>query len=100
MKKASVIILLAFFLISCSSEFPEALTGQFREPLAPCRDSDGGANFETYGRAIDYYWIRYDYCATDDVLFEAVCANFQQSAYLIHECENGCLNGVCKPKTS
>ncbi|MBW3004916.1 hypothetical protein KY310_03720 [Candidatus Woesearchaeota archaeon] len=96
--KKSLVILLFFLLVSCSPEFPEVMTGGFREPLAPCRDTDGGAVFDVYGRAIDYYVIRYDHCG-GDVLYEAVCANFQQSAYLVHECENGCLNGVCKQKS-
>ena len=98
MKKELILVLVLLLLVSCSSEFPEVVTGGFNEPIAPCRDTDGGANFDVYGRAIDYYWVRHDYCATNDVLYEAVCATFQQSAYFTYECENGCLNGVCKQK--
>jgi hypothetical protein len=93
MKKEMILLLALFLLAGCSPE----MTGGFNEPIAPCRDTDGGANFYRYGKAIDYYLIHNDYCA-GDILFEGVCATFHQSGYIMHECENGCLNGVCKQK--
>jgi len=90
MKKTMVIILLAIFLVSCNSQ----ITGEFRKPLAPCRDTDGN-DFYRYGKSIDYYNIRYDYCLDDFTLYEAVCLNFQNGGYIEHICEKGCINGVC-----
>ena len=71
------------------------MTGNFREPLAPCRDTDGGANFFTAGKAMDYYLVRTDYCVGPKTLFEAVCANFQMSGFIMHECEEKCVLGTC-----
>ncbi|MBD3304374.1 hypothetical protein GF343_04465 [Candidatus Woesearchaeota archaeon] len=93
MKKELMLILCLLVLTSCSSQ----MTGGFNEPIAPCRDTDGGANFYRHGKAIDYYMIHNDYCA-GNTLFEGVCATFQRSGYVIHECENGCQKGVCKQK--
>ena len=90
-----MIIFVLLLLVGCSSKFPEVMTGQFREPLAPCRDTDGGANYFTAGKALDYYLIRTDYCVGPKTLFEAVCANFQMSAFIMHECEEKCVLGAC-----
>lgn len=96
MKKEMTAIILLLVLASCAPEFPEVMTGEFREPLAPCRDTDGGANFNTAGKAIDYYLIHNDYCIDGKTLYEGVCATFQQSAYIVHECENRCVINRCE----
>jgi len=95
MKKEMIIIFVLFLLAGCSSGFPDVVTGDFREPLAPCRDTDGGANFYVPGQAIDYYLIRTDYCLWPKTLVEAVCTNFQMSEFITHECEEKCELGAC-----
>ena len=73
------------------------MTGQsMGEVIAPCMDSDGGANFDTPGVAQDYYFKKYDYCLDEDILYEGVCGTVQKAGYITHICENGCYRGACK----
>jgi hypothetical protein len=94
MKKEVILVILAVLLVSCTSRFPEVMTGaDFRAPAAPCIST--GTDFYKAGYARDYSTIRYDYCVGDKTLFKAVCVNMQQSGHFAHECEKGCFNGAC-----
>ena len=96
MKKELILVLFLLILAGCATQSsPDVVTGDFREPLAPCRDTDGGANYYVPGQAIDYYLIRTDYCLWPKTLVEAVCANFQMSGFITHECEEKCELGAC-----
>ncbi|MBW2973674.1 hypothetical protein KY346_04740 [Candidatus Woesearchaeota archaeon] len=94
-KELILLILVLVVLVGCSQKFPADVTGEAGQPLAPCRDTDGGAKFYTYGEAKDYYTTRSDYCVDDKMLYEGVCATFQWSGYVPHMCEHGCMNGKC-----
>ena len=95
MKKEVILIMLAFLLVSCTSRFPEVMTGaDFRAPAAPCIST--GTDFYKAGYARDYNTIRYDYCVGDKTLFKAGCVNQQMSGYARITCEKGCINGSCK----
>ena len=94
MKKEVIIVILALLCIGCTTKFPEAVTGQFRDPIAPCFDS--GHNVYTAGWARDYYLIYYDYCLDEKILYEAVCINVQMAGHAPYSCEKGCFNRACK----
>jgi hypothetical protein len=61
-----------------------------------CIDSDGGKNYETYGKVIHGNGETeiYDACESEAVLKEYFCENgyFASETY---ECPSGCFNGAC-----
>ena len=61
-----------------------------------CVDSDGGKDYETYGKVIhgSGETAEYDTCESETVLKEYFCGKgyFASETY---ECPSGCLNGAC-----
>jgi hypothetical protein len=93
MKKELIVLLLIVSLTACAPR----MTGQsMGEVIAPCTDSDGGANFEVPGVAQDYYVKNHDYCLGDSILYEGVCGTVQRAGYILHVCEDRCFRGACK----
>ena len=77
-------------------------TNQTNSTTPTCTDSDGGADYYTYG------WItytnnpkdilkEYDICSTSQILTERICVDPSNNSknFVNYNCPNGCSNGVC-----
>jgi len=63
---------------------------------ALCTDSDGGINEYVYGEAAKEGTTYHDICFLGDNLKEWVCTAAGNITYKLVECEDGCVDGVCK----
>jgi len=65
-----------------------------------CNDSDGGKDYETYGKVThgDGAVTDYDQCESEITLKENYCQNGYYASET-YECPQGCLNGACVAKT-
>ena len=78
------------------------ITEQTNSTVPTCTDSDGGANYYTYGK-ITYtnspegIFEEYDICSSNSVLTERICVDPSNHSknFVNYNCPNGCLNGFC-----
>ncbi len=62
--------------------------------LGVCNDSDGGADYFTYGYVDTEKGLLYDNCTNQATLNEYICAD-NASGKIVTSCTYGCLNGRC-----
>jgi hypothetical protein len=109
LKKESLIVIITVFVLGVASIFAFSnvhTTGLAVANNYVCTDSDGGLNFDVLGK-VDFSWgrggyaySRSDYCASNKVLYEVYCNQYNTLAYQRHDCPVSCSNGACSAEGS